>query len=149
MSGVFRVEVGKGLLARILRLFLRIRLKDGEFPVRLAIVPRGDGEVWERVMGSWHLATCLRDHHGLLRERCGLLLFDLRLDVNNGGLSYTQTALRLDVGLFRIPIPSFMAVRISALEECGPQPLLTKLAVRVDSPIMGLLVAYSGTLGAA
>ena len=72
-------------------------------------------------------------------------LFDLRLEVIDGALSYTQNALGIGLGPLRLPIPN--AVRVKALEESAPDPLLTRIQVRVDLPLVGLLVAYSGTLG--
>ncbi len=53
----------------------------------------------------------------------------------------------LSLGPFCLPLPSALAVRVTALEEPAPDPFLVKVAVRVDLPFVGLLVAYSGALG--
>ena len=147
LSGVFRIEVGTGPLAWLSRLALGVPLSPRESAARLSIRPSQGTERWERVIGSWNFSTHQREHRRKLRERYGLLLFDLRLEVIDGALRYSQTAFGLGLGPFRLPIPNALAVRVTALEESAPDPFLTRIAVRVDLPVVGLLVAYSGTLG--
>ena len=147
LSGVFRIEVGAGLLAWLSRLVMRVPLSPQELPARLLIRPSHGAERWERAIGPWKFSTHQQEHRQQLRESYGPLLFDFRLDVLDGALHYSQVAFGIGLGPLRLPIPKVLAVRVAALEEPASDQFLTRIAVRVDLPVVGLLVAYSGTLG--
>ena len=114
--------------------------------MKVLITPRGETEVWQRTIGSWGFSTIQEQQESVLRERYGLLSFDLRVTRENGGLSYCQDSLGVELGPIRVRIPGPLAVHVQAHELPAPDPQLTKVTVRLDLPLVGLLVAYSGVL---
>lgn len=146
LRGVFDLQVGAPLGARLLQRLLGLPRRPGSVPATLEVRPAPDGEVWRREIGTWRLTTVLRLCRGRLCEQVGPLEFELELELADLCLRYRQRGLRLRVPGGRIPVPDAVALRVEATEQEADDPNMMQVSVRLTAPHGGLLLAYSGTL---
>ena len=83
---------------------------------------------------------------GVLAEHIGPLEIRFRLEVSAGALTYRPGGAALRLGPLRLPLPSWLAPRVSAREKAVGDPNRTHVWVEVSVPLLGLLVAYEGTV---
>jgi hypothetical protein len=83
---------------------------------------------------------------GLLAEDIGPLEVRFRLEVQGGALVYHPGGVSLRLGPLRIPLPRCCAPQITAWEKPTDARDRTQIAVEVNLPLLGLLLAYEGTV---
>jgi hypothetical protein len=76
----------------------------------------------------------------------GPLELRFRLEVSAGALRYHPAGAALRWGALRLPLPQGCTPRVSAREEPLGGPDQTSVAVEVNLPLLGLLIAYEGTM---
>jgi hypothetical protein len=147
-AGTMTVRHGDGGPARALVRLAGLPAAGEAVAVRLAVVPLGRGEAWRRSFAGRPFASCQWDRpDGLLAERVGLLEARFRLEVVGGMLVYHPAGSALRLGPLRLPLPRRWAPRISAWEKpAGCDGV--HVAVDVSAPLLGLLMAYEGTVKA-
>ena len=94
-QGVFAVERGRGVLAKLLGGLMRLPLAGDAVVVQLDVVPEGKGERWIRRFDSRKLETYVSDHgSGLWSERFGPLEFWFRMEkIGEDGIRHRQVSL--------------------------------------------------------
>ncbi|HEY0411670.1 MAG TPA: DUF4166 domain-containing protein [Allosphingosinicella sp.] len=138
-AGEGRVERGRGPLARLLAAAMRFPPK-GVWPLHVAFAERGGAETWTRDFGGHRFSSALSQDGNRVVERFGPLRFAFDLPSGPEGLE-----MRLHGwSAFRIPLPRFLAPRISAREweEDGR----FRFAIAAALPMVGRIVSYSGWL---
>jgi hypothetical protein len=146
-AGVFRVEHGASRAARALARLCRLPPAGEAVPLRLSVVREARGERWTRRFGPHALVTSQRGlAGGLLGERFGPLEFRFRLSAAASALRYDHLATRLCAGPLGVPLPGWLAPRITAREDATPAPDRTRVRVGISLPLVGLLLAYEGEL---
>ena len=146
-TGRMRVERGSGLLSRLVAMVVGLPRSGSDVPTRLVIVRHGGCERWVREFGG---AAAIRSQQtggraGELVERFGVLAFVFVLDVAGEALRFRQRACHVRIGGVRLPIPSVLAPCVSAVVA----PAACRgavVSVRVDTPLLGRLLAYVGTV---
>ncbi len=113
-------------------------------PVTITITPDELGERWQRIFGarrfSSHMSIVERGDQKLLRESFGPFLFDFRVDCNDERLTLSH----MRTQLFGMPWPKFLGPRVRAEERIERGRFI--FDVRIDLPLAGLLVHYTGWL---
>ncbi len=144
-EGKVDVERG-GLPAKALAWMMRLPAQGKEVALRLEVQQRAGGEVWRRDFGGRGLASAQwAGADGTLWEKAGPLRLQLELKVLRGMLSYESKAARLRLGLLDLPLPRWLAPRVSALEKAGPGGKVMA-EVSVEMPLLGRLIRYGGSL---
>jgi Domain of unknown function (DUF4166) len=145
--GLLRVTWGPNRLARLIAAILRLPTPGEAVPVTLTITRSADLEVWRRTFADIPLLTRQwSGPGGVLVEQAGLVEMRFRLEVLDGGLIFhhAETALRL--GWLRIPLPRWLAPRVTAREAPAQQKDEAAISVRVSVPVLGLLISYEGLM---
>jgi hypothetical protein len=146
-TGLFTVRHGQRGLARFLAWLLRLPASGEALATRLVIVRHPWGETWSRTFAGKDLRTiqyqCRAD---LLAERLGCLEFWFRLRVIEHRLDFWPAGSAGVLGPMQVPLPQWLAPRITAREWAGLEEGSMQVAVRVSLPFIGLLMAYEGCL---
>jgi NAD(P)-dependent dehydrogenase (short-subunit alcohol dehydrogenase family) len=140
-AGEGTVMRGRGPLARLVATLMRFP-PAGTWPLRLAFTDRNGVEAWTRDFGGHAFSSALcaaRD--GLIVERFGSLRFAFALPAGPEGL---EMRLRR-WSVFRLPLPRFLAPRISAREWQDDQGRF-RFDVAVALPLIGDVIGYWGWL---
>lgn len=138
--GTFRVRRGKSPLARLVGALLRFPPEGEVITLSLRILSRGRREIWRRMFDKTPMVTEQYERDGrVLVESLGPLALHFRLEADGGALVFRL----VDVRLFGIPLPRALRPRVSG-REWGTDR--TRVAIRVESPVVGLLLAYEGEL---
>ncbi|MCU1328565.1 MAG: hypothetical protein JWN34_3935 [Bryobacterales bacterium] len=146
-TGVFQVRHGTNWLARLATRLARLPGEGNAIPVRLTVSPHGDGEKWNRTFSTQPLLSYQTRHaDGVLGEVMGLMETRLRLEVVDGALIYHPAGSVFRLGPVRIWLPGWLAPVVSAWERPIVGSNDTQVSVEVTSPLLGLLVAYAGTV---
>jgi hypothetical protein len=145
-AGRFQVRHGDNRLTRLLVRLAGLPAAGEAVDVRLAIIPLRQGETWSRKFAGRPLVSFQsKGPDGLLAESMGPLELQFRLEILGEALVYHPEKAALRLGPLRIPLPRWLAPRISARENpSGPNR--THVAVEVSLPVLGLLIAYNGTM---
>jgi hypothetical protein len=145
--GRFRVHHGRGRIARILARVARLPAATDAMDVQLCVAAEGGRERWSRRFDARPLTSVQwqRDD-GLLAEQWGPLELAFRLEVASGALVYHPAGAALRLGPFRVQLPSFLAPRVAAREQAGDGCGQARVAVEVRLPLIGLLLAYEGSV---
>ncbi|HYT89948.1 MAG TPA: DUF4166 domain-containing protein [Gemmataceae bacterium] len=146
-TGTFRVRHGANWLARLLVRLAGLPAAGEAVEVQLAVIPRDHGEEWRRAFAGRLLVSFQWQRpDGLLAEQMGLLELWFRLEVAGGMLIYHPQRAALRLGSLRLPLPRWCAPRVAAWEKPVGDGESTQVSVEVSLPLLGLLVAYEGTL---
>ena len=143
--GHLRVDRGPNLLARLLATMLRLPRPSVAAETRLTVRVTGNGERWERTIDGRPIATRQYESRQHLAERFGASEFRFALEARERSLFYVQRAAAFVLGRVRLRIPDVWAPRVEAREDpAGPTAI--RVDVRVTLPLLGLLIAYDGTM---
>lgn len=150
--GSFRVTHGSGWANGLLAGLLRLPRASQSATTELTIARQGEAEQWLRRFEGQPLVT--RQWYAgpsVIAERFAGFEVHFALQPDGGALVYRQTKLYLRLGPLRLACPRWLAPRIAARESTAGQPLAdvvpaTHITVRVTLPLLGLLVAYEGTI---
>ena len=145
-SGCLRVEHGSNGPARALARLLRLPRPAPSAETQLTVTSGPDGEQWRREFDGRRFETRQYEARGLqLAARFGVLEFRFCLDTSCGDLRYVQRAVAIVFGPVRWRMPAACAPRVEAWESpAGPTSL--RIAVRVELPGLGQLIAYDGVV---
>ena len=146
-KGSFTVRRADRTLARFFVRVLRMPAEGDGVETRLSVFRNGSGERWCRTFGGRRLATVQYERGaGLLAERFGLLELRFRLAVEGGALIYEQAGASIGLGLLMLPLPRRISPQVSAREEPVAASRRMRSAVRIELPLLGLLITYSGEI---
>lgn len=145
-TGLFTVRHGESWLARRLVRLLGMPASAEAIETRLAVVPEGETERWDRMFGDHALSTVQRNRRGLLAEQFPLFELLFRLEAADGALVYRQVGARLRLGRLSMPLPRRLSPQVAAREEPAGTPGRTRVTVRVSLPLAGLLILYTGEI---
>lgn len=79
-------------------------------------------------------------------EHFGLLEIWFRLAVVDRMLCFGQERVWLSCGALRVPLPRWLSPQITAREWAMPGERRVQVAVSVSLPLVGLLLAYTGSI---
>src|SRR5581483_1958426 len=145
--GRFTISRGSRLPARLLAWLLRLPAAGTEVPTRLEVTPRRDGERWHRTFGGRPFVTVQREMAGqVLAEEHGLIEMRFRLEVSDHALCYHQIGTALRLGPLRVRLPRWLSPQITGREWALAGEPGVRAAVRVTVPLVGLLIAYEGSI---
>ena len=144
MHGPFRVEHGRGKVARLLARLARLPPASESVEAFLLIAADGDREHWQRSFGGHPFHTmqwC--ESGGIIVERRNSIQLRFRLRVADGALRYEQVGAAFCIGAVHLPLPNWLAPRVEAIEEHAGAGRV-RVRVSVTLPLVGLLIAYEG-----
>lgn len=144
-EGFFTVRWGHSTAARLAAFLLRLPQPGAQVAVRLELVSRGAAWRWTRIFAGRRLVT--EQYLGgedLLAERFGALEFGFALRAEGGALVYEQRMAALVAGPLRLRLPRRLAPRIAGRARRGPDDRSVAVAVRVEAPIVGVVLEYEG-----
>ena len=141
------VRRGTGLLARIVAAIVGFPKAAAHVPVTVAFTPQKNGERWTRDFGGKRFASLQSRGNGrndyLLVERFGPLSFAMALVIEHDRLHLVPRRW----SAFGIAMPRRLMPRGIGVEtEAGGQ---FRFDVEIAAPIIGLIVAYRGSLDPA
>ena len=145
-NGRLRIAHGRGRVARVLAVMLRLPRANGAAETRLVVISRGDVQHWRRTFDDRCLTT--RQYAtgvGELGERIGILEFRFRLEASNGSLIFRQVEAAVVCGPVRVRIPAAWAPRVDAREDpVGARRIGIRVCLVL--PAVGPLLTYDGTI---
>ena len=139
-SGVFCIRHGNNPIARLTARLAHLPAEGEAVKLRLTVEPSLRGERWRRLFAGKPFTSLQRASGSLLTEQVGPIEIRFELDVDDGGLRYETKSVALRVGLARIPLPRWLCPRVRASEK--PAGDAVRIAVEVQLPLFGLLIAY-------
>lgn len=143
-TGSAKVRRGRGVLARIVSAFLGFPAAGTEVPVSVAFSPEKGVERWERNFGGKTFSSTQSQGTGkdqyLLIERFGIISVALALVFDADRLYVIPRKWRF----LGIPLPNFLLPNGSSFEAEKQGQFCFDVDISV--PLIGLIVAYSGTL---
>ena len=146
-SGIFRVRHGQNPLARWLAWLAGLPLAGEAVNVRLTVIPTRGGEQWRRSFAGRALASFqLKGPDGLLAEQMGPLEMWFRLEISRVALIYHPRGAALRLGPLRLALPRWLAPRVCACEKPARDRDGVHTFVEVSVPLLGLVLAYEGTV---
>jgi len=143
-KGTADVRRGRGAIARLVGALIGFPAAGEAVPVRVTLTPEGGGERWARDFAGTAFSSVLRPGTGrneyLLLERFGMIEIALALVVDDGRLylvprKWSCLGIRLPVAL--LPVGTSF--------ECEREGRFA-FDVEIRAPLIGLIVAYRGTL---
>jgi hypothetical protein len=143
--GLVRMGRPSNALGRLIGRLLHLPQSGELVPAELAIRAEDGREKWIRKLDNRTLVTTQSaGPSGLLVERFGPLELNFRLVVKDGGLHFKQESAAFRLARIRLRIPGWASPRISA--TCNPVELPSRVRVwvRVDAPLIGLVLSYDG-----
>lgn len=144
--GHLRVEHGRHFAARLLVQLLGLPRQSAAADTRLIVTARPDGESWQRTIDGWRFDTWqYQSNASELGERFGVFDLRFRLDEAAGSLLYVHRESAVVFGSRRLRVPGLCAPRVEAREDPSG-PASVKVSVRISLPLVGLLIAYDGTI---
>ncbi len=143
-AGLAQVRRGRGLLARMIAAILGFPTAAAQAPVSVIFSPEKGGERWTRDFGGKTFASTLscgsgRDQY-LMVERFGMISVAFALVLEGGRLSLIARGWRiLGVAMPRFLLPNGLSFEAEERDRFC-------FDVEISAPLVGLIVAYRGTL---
>jgi hypothetical protein len=137
--GLFRIELGKGLLRRLFARMIGLR-REGPVETVLEVVADGEREVWRRSFGEMVLETVQWQEGPYLIEQRGPMRFVMRVEPAPLGMRFSVDHARL----FGVRLPRFLSPRIDAIAEGDAETW--RVEVVVSAPLLGRVVTYRGQI---
>jgi len=142
--GVADIRRGRGVLARIVARVFGFPPAGSAVPVSVAFAPEGDGERWTRDFGGRRFSSLQSQGQGrnarLLVERFGLITVALALVVENDRLRLIPRRW----SCLGVPLPTALLPAGDTFETARDGRFA--FHVEIAAPLVGLIVAYRGTL---
>jgi hypothetical protein len=143
-QGRFVVTRGASLFARIVASAMGMPRAGRDVATSLFVRAEGDELVWLRDFDGTRLESrmvALGD--GLIAERRGPIELVLRVAVVDAGIEYRSDGARLRFGRVCIPLPSWLAVRVTGRVWAKDDVMHTRIHI---ASWMGTIVTYEGPL---
>jgi saccharopine dehydrogenase-like NADP-dependent oxidoreductase len=145
-SGEAVVTRGRGLLVRCIAAMMGFPPAGQKLAVTVSMQREGASEIWRRDFGGHRFRSQLSRAgpvgSGRLRERFGILSFEMELRIERGRLFYpVRRASALGLRLPRILLPSTDDAH-EYVDEAGR----ARFDIAIRLPFLGALVRYSGWL---
>lgn len=137
-AGVLRITRGSGWLRNTLATLMRLPPQGEQVPVSLQVHLIGEQEQWTRDFGSLRLITRQWFWRGLLLEAAGPLRFGFRLTADATGMRFEFAR----CWFLGAPLPLALSPQVHA--EARDQETGWWISVRVEVPVLGVLVQYEG-----
>lgn len=142
--GTFRVCRGTNRLARILGWLAGLPAECEAVEVNLRVTPTSTGEEWRRLFDGRPFTTTQWLRDGTLVEIAGRSELQFHLEVRDGALHYQARRCAVRWGFVRLPLPGWLAPRVTAWEK--PDADRVSVFVEMQVPLVGRLISYEGTL---
>jgi hypothetical protein len=143
-TGTFRVRRG-GWIARRLAWLAGLPQQSDAVPLLLVVTANGEREEWSRSFAGRPFVSRQWKHaDGILAEHVGLFVQRFRLHVADGSLHYLNHSSAVRLGFISLPLPNWMAPRVTASEIREGDQIIVSVETRL--PLVGLLVSYGGTV---
>jgi hypothetical protein len=136
--GWLDVARGRGLLRNAIAWILGMPAAGSGVEVELAIAVEGTRERWVRHFGGQRVETVQWADGGLLMESLGPTSFASGVHADGSGLHYVFRR----AWLGPLPFPRWFSPRISG--EAIGEGDAWRVTVRIEAPIVGLLIRYEG-----
>jgi hypothetical protein len=147
IPGRFDVRHGRNVFSRLCARWSRLPREAAACDLVLTIEPRGESERWIRRFGDAILTTIqCTGTDACLHERFGMLEFTFELQLEGRTLRHLQRAAVLKLGGISIPLPRWLAPTVTGFECAAADDHTVQVEVEVRLPVLGLLIAYSGTV---
>ena len=144
VSGLAKVERGKGLLARLIAAVVGFPASGRDIPVDVRISRTACAERWRRTFAGRSFSSTLFPGEGrddlLLCERFGPLTFSVALVADEGKLHFVVRRWKL----LGIPLPRAWGPGGDSFESSADGRF--RFHVEIRHPLAGLIVRYSGWL---
>lgn len=142
--GTFDVRRGTGFFARVLATLLRMPRAAERVAISLRVERTEEGERWTRTFGDHPVATTQWRSGDLLVEAMGLTQCWFRLLAAEGALVFEQVKARFGLRRFAVPMPRWIAPRITGRAEARAD--MVHVSVQIGVPLVGLIVSYEGSV---
>jgi hypothetical protein len=143
-EGRASVDLGSGLLARVVAVIFRFPPAAGDVPVRVTCRAENGREIWQREFGRYRFSSIQEQGRDafecLLCERFGPFSFGLALVTENRRLRLIGRGWRF----LGIPLPAALMPNGEAFEHADDG--LFNFDVEIRQRFMGLIVRYRGWL---
>jgi len=140
-EGCCTVHRGRNRIARLIATLLRLPLERPEAPIQVHMHRHRGYEVWERKIANRSFASRLRGLDGRqVVEKIGPVAFRFDLVADAGKLSMVLRG----TSIFGIALPKGLWPQIKAAETVVDESF--HFDVSVALPLVGLVVAYQGTM---
>jgi hypothetical protein len=140
------------LLSIVARAHVAFPVWEKQVPFTVVNRPQSGSVQAERVFelssGRRAMIDLISAERGVLVDRLGApvrLEARLRASVADGGLRMDSVASALRVGRLRIPLPRFVAPRVTLSERYDAVSDAQHVAITVDLPLIGRLYEYAGS----
>ncbi|TCQ72942.1 saccharopine dehydrogenase-like NADP-dependent oxidoreductase [Ochrobactrum sp. BH3] len=143
-TGYAQIKRGRGVLARIISSLIGLPSEGTQVPVSVTFCPENGAERWERNFGGKRFSSMQSQGTGkdqyLLKESFGLISVALALVLEGDRLYLIPRNWRL----LGVPLPKFLLPRGASFEAEERDRFC--FDVNISVPLVGLIVAYRGTL---
>lgn len=146
-SGSFVVTRGTGALARLVGWLMGLPAASPSTPVRLEVSTDAAAERWRRAFGDTTLCTTQWASGASLVEGLGPVQCWFHLREDAGALVFEQERSTVGARGVSVPLPPPLAPIIRGRAE--PCEVGVHVHVRIEAPLVGLLVDYDGVVEAA
>ncbi len=141
-AGTVEVLRGRGLLAALLGLVLRLPAAAAATPVTLVLSHRDGVQVWHRTFARTRLVTEQFAEDGKLVETFGPFALRFVLRALDDGLELVLEKAFLRLGRLRVPLPRFLAPAVHGVARADGDA--TRVDVRIVAPVAGTVLRYHG-----
>jgi hypothetical protein len=142
--GWMQVRRGSSLLARLLCAVLRMPPARDRVEVRLRVERDERGERWSRTFGEQPLFSTQWADGGYLVEGLGPMQCWFRLGADGSSLLFHQIAATVGLRGFALRLPRLFWPLVEGRADAAGSAV--HVDVRIHAPLVGLLVAYEGTV---
>jgi len=144
-AGTFNVKRSNSALVNILMKPMALPDAGSAVPLTLVIAAGDQGETWQRTFAGKPLITeQVAADSQRIRESVASGYLWFRPGEDAGCLVFDQVAFAAKLGPLVIPIPGWLAPRVTVREEAVVGKTGVHATVRVAHPLLGLLIEYEG-----
>lgn len=144
--GALKVVRGRGLLAAIAGWFVGAPAAGDEVPITLRVEAEGTRELWTRHFAGRPMVTrqWIEGERLVEAVRCSRMYFELAADER--GMVFHQRRCTI----LGVPMPAALAPRVDVQARADPEaatgPDSWEIEVVISLPLVGTVLAYSGTM---
>ena len=144
-AGAFNVKRSHSALLNLLMKPMALPDAGSAVPLTLVISATGKGETWHRTFaGKPFISEQVAGHSRRIRESVASGYLWFRPAEDAGSLVFEEVAFAARLGPLTIPVPAWLAPRLTAKEDAVAGKPGVHATVRVTHPWFGLLIEYEG-----